>query len=260
MHSFAAFAWVIQKSLQRFPDSEDSRRLSYLPLSHVAERLQIEHGLLALGSRVYFTESLETFAEDMRRARPTRFFSVPRLWTKFQQAVFAQMPAATLEKLLESPDGNNAVSRQILTALGLDECTFAIGGAAPMPPELLRWYAKLGLNIIEVLGMTELIASHATIPGQEAFGTIGLPYPGVQCRLDPSTGEVQIKRPAMMLGYYKEPELTDRAFTADGWLRTGDKGVFDAIGNLKIGQLGGRRRHGFKLSANALANGRKPMA
>lgn len=164
MHSFAAFAWVIQNSLQRLPDSRDARRLSYLPLSHVAERLHVEHGLLAIGSRVYFNENLETFADDMRRARPTRFFSVPRLWTKFQQGILARIPAETLDRLLESADANNAVPRQILTTLGLDECTYASCGAAPMPPELLRWYAKLGLNIIEAFGMTELIGSHATIP------------------------------------------------------------------------------------------------
>jgi len=87
MHSFAAFAWVLQSSLQRFPASEGRRRLSYLPLSHVAERLQIEHALLALGGRVYFTESLETFPEDLRRARPTRFFSVPRYGRNFSRVL-----------------------------------------------------------------------------------------------------------------------------------------------------------------------------
>jgi len=244
MHSFAAFAWVLQSSLQRFPASEGRRRLSYLPLSHVAERLQIEHALLALGGRVYFTESLETFPEDLRRARPTRFFSVPRLWTKFQQGIVARMPADTLDRLLESPGAKNAASREILTSLGLQECELASCSAAPMPPELRRWYARLGLNMVEAYGMTEFIASHSTLPGQEAFGTVGVPYSGTQCRLDPSTNEVQIKSPAMMLGYYKDPELTDQAFT-DGWLRTGDKGTFDSAGNLKIT---GRVKDLFKTS------------
>jgi len=115
-----------------------------------------------------------------------------------------------------------------------------------MPLELLRWYAKLGLNIGEGYGMTEnLAASHITVPGQQAFGTVGLTYEGVQCRLDPSNGEIQVKSPATMLGYYKQPELTKLAFTDDGWLRTGDKGVLDAAGNLKIT---GRVKDLFKTS------------
>jgi long-chain acyl-CoA synthetase len=177
---------------------------------------------------------------------------VSRFSVKYTRLPTASSPCSTCKRsatcdkvLLESADANNAVPRQILTTLGLHECTYASCGAAPMPPELLRWYAKLGLNIIEAFGMTELIGSHATIPGQQTFGTVGLPYPGVQCRLDPSTSEVQIKSPAMMLGYYKEPELTERAFTADGWLRTGDKGVFDPDGNLKIT---GRVKDLFKTS------------
>jgi long-chain acyl-CoA synthetase len=243
MHSFAAFAWLLRSSLQRFPASE-ARRLSYLPLSHVAERLQVEHALIANGGRVYFTDRLETFAEDLRRARPNRFFSVPRLWTKFQQSIFAKIPADKLDRMLDSPDVRNKVSHEILTSLGLQECELAFCGAAPMPPELLRWYARLGLNMIEAFGMTEILASHTTLPGQEAFGMVGVPYEGVQCRLDPSTNEVQIKSPAMMLGYYKEPELTEQAFT-EGWLHTGDKGAFDAAGNLKIT---GRVKDLFKTS------------
>jgi long-chain acyl-CoA synthetase len=245
MHSFAAFAWAVQTALKRFPETEGSRRLSYLPLAHVAERLVVEHMLLAVGTRVYFTESLETFAADMQRARPTSFFSVPRLWLKFQQGILARMPADTLDRLLESPDSKDEVARQILTKLGLDGCTSAACGAAPMPPELLRWYARLGLNIAEAYGMTEIMLTHTTAPGQEAFGTVGLPIPGVECRLDPSDGEIQIKCPTTMLGYYKEPELTSRAFTVDGWLRTGDKGDFDAAGNLKIT---GRVKDLFKTS------------
>jgi long-chain acyl-CoA synthetase len=244
MHSFAAFAWAVQTAEERFPETADGRRLSYLPLAHLAERLVVEHVLLAVGTRIYFTESLKTFAADLQRARPTSFFSVPRLWLKFQQSILARMPAETLDRLLESPD-KGVVARQILTQLGLDECTSAGCGAAPMPPELLRWYARLGLNITEGYGMTEVMATHTTAPGQEVFGTVGLPFSGVDCRLDPSTSEIQIKCPATMLGYYQEPELTSRTFTVDGWLRTGDKGAFDAAGNLKIT---GRVKDLFKTS------------
>ena len=136
--------------------------------------------------------------------------------------------------------------RRILTALGLDQCTLAIGGAAPMPPELMRWYAKLGLNMAEGYGMTENLAvSHITDPAHPAYGTVGPAYDGVLCRVDPSTGEIQVKSPATMLGYYKQPDLTKQVFTADGWLHTGDQGVQDAAGNLHIT---GRVKDLFKTS------------
>jgi len=247
MHSFATFAWSLQSGLKRVHEiNESARMLSYLPLSHVAERALVEHGLLATGMHVFFAESLDTFAADLQRARPTAFFSVPRLWVKFQQGVHAKMPAAKLERLLKIPILGGIVRRKILTALGLQDCRFAAGGAAPMPPELLRWYARLGLDLVEVYGMTENCGlSHATLPGKQRPGTVGLPYEGVQSRLDPANNEIQMKSPGLMLGYYKEPGLTADAITADGWLHTGDKGVVDAEGNLRIT---GRVKDLFKTS------------
>ena len=235
MHSFGTFAWGIQSGLKRVPIDSSARMLSYLPLSHVAERALVEHGLLAVGMQVWFAESLETFTSDLQRARPTVFFSVPRLWVKFQQGISAKMPPAKLNRLLSIPILGGIVRKKILTALGLQDCTFAAGGAAPMPPELLRWYNKLGLDLVEVYGMTENCGiSHATLPGKQRPGTVGLPYEGVQCRLDPISSEIQMKAPCLMLGYYKEPELTKQTMTADGWLKTGDKGALDVEGNLKI--------------------------
>lgn len=235
MHSFGGLAWSIAAGLKRLPLRQQARMLSYLPLSHIAERMIVEHGLLATGMQVYFAESLESFTHDLQRARPTVFFSVPRLWVKFQQGVSAKMPPAKLARLLKLPLIGGLVRKKILKALGLDQCTFAAGGAAPMPAELLRWYARLGLDLVEVYGMTENCGvSHATLPGQPRPGTVGLPYEGVQSRVDPANGEIQMKSEGLMLGYYKEPALTQAALTADGWLHTGDKGVLDAEGNLKI--------------------------
>jgi len=246
MHSFAAFAWGVRAGLKRVPIDGDARMLSYLPLAHVAERTLIEHAQLATGMHVYFAESLETFAADLQRARPTVFFSVPRLWVKFQQGVHAKMAPQKLQRLLKIPLLGGIVRRKILAALGLDACRFAAGGAAPMPPELLGWYARLGLPIIEVYGMTENCGvSHSTVPGEPRPGTVGRPYDGVESRLDPASGEIQMKCAALMLGYYKEPELTRAAFTADGWLRTGDKGVLEADGCLRIT---GRVKDLFKTS------------
>jgi long-chain acyl-CoA synthetase len=247
MHSFATFAWSVQSGLKRVQAiNENARMLSYLPLSHVAERTLVEHGMLATGMHVYFAESLETFTADLQRARPTVFFSVPRLWVKFQQGIHAKMPPKKLDRLLSIPIVGGIVRKKILSALGLQACQFAAGGAAPMPPELLRWYNRLGLDLVEVYGMTENCGvSHATLPGKSRPGTVGLPYEGVQCRLDPANGEIQVKSPGLMLGYYKEPEQSRAAFTADGWLHTGDKGALDAEGNLKIT---GRVKDLFKTS------------
>ena len=246
MHSFETFAWSLSTALKRVPLQGDARMLSYLPLAHVAERTLVEHGLLATSMHVFFAESLETFTADLQRAQPTCFFSVPRLWVKFQQGVHAKMPADKLARLLKLPVIKGIVAKKIRTALGLNACTIAAGGAAPMPPELLRWYARLGLPIIEVYGMTENCGvSHATLPGVQRPGTVGQAYDGVQSRLDPQTGEIQMKSPGLMLGYYKEPELTRDTLTEDGWLHTGDKGQLDAEGNLRIT---GRVKDLFKTS------------
>jgi long-chain acyl-CoA synthetase len=235
MHSFATFAWSITSVRKRLASDENTRILSYLPLSHVAERNVVENNLLASGMHVYFNEDLKTFASDMQRARPTLFFSVPRLWVKFQQGVLAKMPAAELDRLLEQPGVGDAVRAKVLGGLGLDQCEIASGGAAPMPRELLDWYRRLGLDIIEAYGMTENFGvSHATLKGEPRPGTVGLPYDGVHSRIDPDTGEIQVKSDGTMLGYYKEPELTREAFTEDGYLHTGDKGVIDSYGCLRI--------------------------
>jgi long-chain acyl-CoA synthetase len=246
MHSFGNFAWAMDKGLKRIAMGPDDRMLSYLPLAHVVERVLVEHGWLQRGFRVYFAESLETFTADLQRARPTIFFSVPRLWVKFQHGVQHKMPQAKLDRLLGIPLIGGLVRRKVLKALGLDQCRFAAGGAAPMPVALLAWYRKLGLPVNEGYGMTENLAvSHLTVPGRNQEGTVGPPYDSVQARIDAQTGEIQMRSQALMLGYYKEPEMTREAFTADGWLRTGDKGQIDAEGLLRIT---GRVKDLFKTS------------
>ena len=246
MHSFGTFAWAMDAALQRVPMTDEDRMLSYLPLAHVVERVLVEHGWLRTGFRVYFADSLDTFTADLQRARPTIFFSVPRLWVKFQQGVHHKLPPAKLDLLLSIPVIGGLLRRKLLKALGLDQCRFAAGGAAPMPVALLAWYRKLGLPINEGYGMTENLAvSHLTLPGRNQEGTVGPPYPGVEARIDTETGEIQTRSGAQMLGYYKEPELSHAALTADGWLRTGDKGQVDSQGNLRIT---GRIKDLFKTS------------
>jgi long-chain acyl-CoA synthetase len=234
MHNFHAMAWALASVSHRVTFTVDTRMLSYLPLAHVAERMMVEQGGFRNGCQIFFAESLDTFVKDMNRCRPTLFFSVPRLWVKFQQGVHAKMPPAKLQRLLKIPILRGIVKKKLLTGLGLDKCTLAIGGAAPMPADLLRWYRDLGLDLIEGYGMTENCAtSHGTLPGTYRPGTVGMPYQDIESRIDPQTG------------YYKDPEQTAATMTADGWLRTGDKGLIEKDGALRIT---GRVKDIFKTS------------
>ena len=246
MHSFGNFAWALDAGIKRIPMTADDRMLSYLPLAHVVERVLVEHGWLRTGMRLYFAESLDTFTADVQRASPTIFFSVPRLWVKFQHGVHHKMAPATLNRLLSIPIVGGLVRRKVLKALGLERCRIAAGGAAPMPAALLAWFRRLGLPINEGYGLTENLAvSHLTVPGLNQEGTVGPGYEGVDTRIDPETGEIQMRSPALMLGYYKAPELTRETLTSDGWLHTGDKGQVDAQGLLSIT---GRVKDLFKTS------------
>ncbi len=246
MHSFGNFSWALDQGIARIPMTAQDRMLSYLPLAHVVERVLVEHGWLRTAMHVFFAESLDTFTADVQRARPTIFFSVPRLWVKFQQGVHQKVPPAKLQLLLKIPLLGGLLRRKLLHALGLDQCRLAAGGAAPMPVALLAWYRNLGLPINEGYGMTENLAlSHLTLPGKNQEGSVGPAYAGVQARIDAQTGEVQMCSEALLMGYYKEPDLSREVFTDDGWLRTGDKGFVDAQNCLHIT---GRLKDLFKTS------------
>ncbi|MCU0690079.1 MAG: AMP-binding protein [Polyangiaceae bacterium] len=225
--------------------TRNDRYLSYLPLAHGMERWLGECTPLVNGYRVFFAESLDTFLEDLQRARPTLFLSVPRLWTKFQNGVFAKMPPAKLDRLLKIPLVRHLVRKKILTKLGLEKVRFAGSGSAPISAELIEWYRGLGLELLEGYGMTEdFNYSHVTRPGKVRPGYVGSPYDDVICRIA-EDGEVQLKTPGAMMGYFKMPHETKEAFTADGYLRTGDLGEVDADNRLK---LTGRSKEIFKTS------------
>nr|WP_295786215.1 AMP-binding protein [Rhodoferax sp.] len=246
VQTFRAMAWALNTATRRVTMGDNERYISYLPLAHVAERMLIEQGALRFGGHIFFAEALDTFVQDLQRARPTIFFSVPRLWVKFQQGVFSKMPAEKLKRLLGIPLVGYLVRRKVLKGLGLDQCRLAAGGAAPMPADVLQWYRKLGLDLIEVYGMTENCGvSHATLPGSRDTGSVGLPYDGIESRIAPETGEIQMRSGSLMQGYYKDPQATADAMTIDGWLRTGDKGKIDAQGYLSIT---GRVKDIFKTS------------
>ena len=245
MHSFGALGFAASGGTELFGLGEGDRLLSYLPLCHVAERMFVEMASIYTGQTVFFAESLETFLTDLRRARPTALFGVPRIWTKFQLGVYAKIPGKRLDTLLRLPFIGKRVGHKVLAGLGLDALRIALSGAAPVPEALLRWYQRLGLDVLEVYGMTENCGySHVCRPGGQRLGWIGQPCPGVQVRIDPS-GEVQVHSGATMLGYFKDPQKTADTLTADGFLRTGDKGEQDADGRLR---LTGRLKEIFKTS------------
>ncbi len=221
------------------------RVLSYLPLSHSFERFVVESVSIYVGGSLWFAESMDTFLQDLQRARPTLFISVPRLWSKFQLGVFHKVPPEKLNRLLKIPILRGLVKKKILKGLGLNQVRFAGSGSAPIPKEILEWYRSLGLELLEGYGMTENFAySHCTKPGQVRPGYVGAPYPDVQQKIS-SEGEVLVKSPGNMMGYYKNPEATKESFTKDGFLRTGDLGEIDEKGRLKIT---GRAKELFKTS------------
>lgn len=245
MHSFANLGFATSRGTQLFGLNENDRLLSYLPLCHVAERMFVELASIYTGQTVFFAESLDTFITDLQRARPTAMFGVPRIWTKFQMGVYGKIPAKRLDFLLGLPFIGKRVGRKVLAGLGLDALRVALSGAAPVPQTLLAWYQKLGLDVLEVYGMTEGCGySHICLPGQYKQGWIGQPCPEVEVRIDES-GEVQVRSQANMLGYFKEPQKTAETLTADGFLRTGDKGEQDSEGRLR---LTGRLKEIFKTS------------
>ncbi|MGG7673110.1 AMP-binding protein [Pseudomonas sp. WC2] len=245
MHSFANLGFATTRGTHLFGLNENDRLLSYLPLCHVAERMFVELASIYTGQTVFFAESLDTFITDLQRARPTAMFGVPRIWTKFQMGVYSKIPAKRLDFLLGLPFIGKRVGHKVLAGLGLDALRVALSGAAPVPQTLLTWYQKLGLDVLEVYGMTESCGySHICLPGQYKQGWIGKPCPDVEVRID-ELGEVQVRSQANMLGYFKEPQKTAETITEDGFLRTGDKGEQDAEGRLR---LTGRLKEIFKTS------------
>ncbi|HVZ44766.1 MAG TPA: AMP-binding protein [Ramlibacter sp.] len=250
MTSFRAISRVaegVQADLRnRIPRHEPARALSYLPLAHSFERTWIEACSLMDGrTRIYFAESLNTFIEDLQRARPTHFISVPRLWLKFQQGVYAKLPPRMLDVLLSLPLVGRLVARKVLKGLGLDCVYVAASGSAPIPPELISWYRRIGLNLFEGYGMSEDNSfSHASNEGAHAPGYVGVPLPGVEVKLA-DDGEILVRSPGQCSGYWKQPELTAQSFTEDGFFRTGDLGEHDGRGLLKVT---GRVKELFKTS------------
>ena len=244
MHTFQGLS-LMGKSMEPViggSGKESERILSYLPLAHIAERAIVEMNALLVPMEIYFTENQETFLTDLERARATFFFSVPRLFVRFQQKVFEKVPEKKLKRLQALPLVGTMLRKKILKGLGLNHARVVAGGGAATPVEVIRWYRKLGINFVEGYGMTETGITHVPLPGQYRLGFVGNASPCASTRVSPE-GEVQIAGPMNMIGYFRNPELTRQAFTSDGYFKTGDRGQLDLAGRLR---LVGRLKEEFK--------------
>ena len=237
------------------------QQLSFLPLSHVAERTFTVFFPLRTGATVNFAESIDTVPENIREVAPAVFFAVPRIWEKFYSGVALRMREATpigkvayrwaigigtrmAERRIagQTPSpllrllyrvADFFVLDNVKRSLGLHRTRGAATGAAPIAPELIKWYMALGIDMREVYGQTENCGlATAMPPGRIKLGTVGVRRPDTEVALSPA-GEILLKGPHVFLGYYRNPERTAET-VVDGWLRTGDVGEIDADGFVRI--------------------------
>ena len=226
------------------PLEESERFFSYLPLSHIAERALVEFGGIFSGGTISFAESLDTFSDNLKYTKPTIFFGVPRIWSKFMSGILSKFSQNTINLILSIPILNSLFKAIIQKALGLNKARICITGAAAIPVSTLDWYKKLGILVYEAYGMTENAAcSHGNYPNNIKFGYVGKAMPNTDVKIT-EKGEVIMKNGCVMEGYYKEPEKTKEVIK-NGYLYTGDKGEIDQDGFLKIT---GRVKDIFKTS------------
>ena len=237
------------------------QQLSFLPLSHVAERSFTIFYPLSTGSTVNFAESIDTVPDNLREVAPAVFFAVPRIWEKFYSGVALRMREATRAGRLayrwaigvgmrvaecriqgRRPSlGLRLLYRladlvaldNVKRSMGLHRARGAATGAAPIAPELIKWYMALGIDMREVYGQTENCGLATAMPADRIkLGTVGVARPDTEIRLSPQ-GEILLKGPHVFLGYYKNPERTAQTIV-DGWLHTGDVGRMDEEGFVTI--------------------------
>ncbi|MFD0203286.1 MULTISPECIES: AMP-dependent synthetase/ligase [Saccharothrix] len=235
------------------PPSPKDITLSYLPLCHVAERIFTTWFSASAGVQVHFAESIETVQANLREVQPTILFGVPRIWEKVLAAITISSSSATwlkrattrfwlrvadgLGEQLVRNGGNHTFAtrlkygvgwlfcfRALKTRIGMRHVRYASSGAAPISPQVLRFFMGIGVPMHEVYGMTENSAvATGNRPGRVKVGTVGEPHPGVELRIA-DDGEIQTRHAGVFAGYWRDEDATRRAMTPDGWLRTGDVG------------------------------------
>ena len=220
--------------------------ISYLPLNHIFERVVIEWCSFRYGGTISFVESLDTFAKNLKAVQPHVFAAAPRVWTKLQLGLLTKFPQKKLDKLLKIPLLSSLLKKLIKKGLGFSKARIVVSGSAPMPVELIEWFRKVGVYITNGYGMTENCAICSSVDGRdfEKLHTVGQPQKGVKLKIDEETGEILMKGPFIMKGYYKNEELTNTTLRG-GWLHTGDKGFLDEDNYLHIT---GRVADSFKTS------------
>ena len=239
----------------------DDELLSFLPLSHIAERLISVVRPIFNGSVANFAESPDTMAQNLREISPTVFFAVPRIWEKFySRATIAVEDGTWLERQafrlafylafrrrrLLGEGGkvslwlrlahwamDHTVLHRTRKLLGLERVRYVTTGAAPIAPELIRWYLALGVDMMQAYGLTECAGvASLPLPGQHRLGTVGKALPGSEVRLS-EQGEILIRGPHIFQGYWRKPEQS-RAAMVDGWLNSGDIGEIDSDGFIRV--------------------------
>ncbi len=219
------------KKWEKLP--ENPKLFSYLPLCHIAERNLTEMLSCYSGATVSFVESLDTFGRDLAAVQPDLFFGVPRIWAKFQEKILEKMPQKKLDTLLSIPIVSSLVKSKIKKSLGLKNAGLKGTAAAPIPVSLLQWYDRLGIRLREIYGMTENCALSHSNQEELRFGTVGKAMESVEVKFS-DEDEIMTRHVALMMGYYKEPQMTANVMTPDGFLRTGDQGKLDKDGYLTI--------------------------
>lgn len=234
MHTAGAFEDTLRMIMRELGLPMHPRIFSYLPLSHIAERVAIENYGIRAGATISFAESLEKFNANLVDTQPDLFVAVPRIWSKYREGILAKIPQERLNLLLKIPLLSTIVRKSIRKKLGLARAKLFFSGAAPISAELQEWFDRLGINILQVYGMTEdCVYAHMNRPGDNRFGTVGKPLPGLQVKFS-EEGEIRLKGPGIFKGYFKEPELTANSFDEEGFLKSGDKGEYDRDGFLMI--------------------------
>jgi len=243
--SYGAYAYASEAARLSIDAGPDDHLFSYLPLAHITERTCTAGPAIYGGCEVSFVESLETFQRDLKRARPTIFISVPRLWVKFQSGVHAKISPIRLKILLSLPIVGKAVAKKIREELGFGNCRHYGSGSAPISPLTLKWYERLGVNIGEGWGMTETSGlSCGNIPfSANRLGTIGVPIDGTEMKLS-DEGEILLRSPGLFTEYFKQPELTREVFAEDGFFHTGDRAEWDE--SVQAYKITGRVKDIFK--------------
>jgi long-chain acyl-CoA synthetase len=243
MHTVEAFDSTVTQATKELNLRKHPNLFSYLPMSHIAERMGIEMIAIYDGGTLSFAESLESFPKNLADTQPTTFFAVPRIWAKFKEKILEKMPQKKLNTLLSIPIISSIVKKSIKKKLGLAKAEYIVSGAAPLSPDIIKWFEKLDVHIMQAYGMTEdCVYAHFNRHDDNRHGTVGKPLQGLKVKIA-ADGEIRLKSKGNTIGYYKEPELSKELFDEEGFLRSGDMGEVSADGFLTIT---GRTKDQFK--------------